>query len=285
LLEFINGETIGSSSKSFFQKFDSIALPLSYISYRASSLSNYNMLDVQCRIMTIKLLNDAMEDIIHVINLSNRDPVSIGSLIRKYSRYLLLNLKQPMLDQVIKSTAVKSGAAAVLLLDNEKALESRESKQFDLTTSQCTFVQAFNQLSMKDPSVYRFIYSGDRVFQITFKGEDGIDAGGVYREGMSRMIEDLFSPFFSLLLLCPNGQHTIHVNMDKYVPNPCQKSPLAMKMFQFIGRLMATSIRVKLYLPFEFPSIVWKRIVGEEVTMEDLTAIDSVTCSFISAFS
>jgi hypothetical protein len=283
LLEFINGETMGSTNKSFFNKVESIALPLQYVSYRASSLSQFSLLEVQMRIMSIKALNDSMEELIHIINLSNTDPSSLGALVRKYSRYLLLSLKQPMLDQVIKSTTIKSGSAASMLLDNEKALESRDSKQYDITTSQCCFVQAFQQLSSKDPSVFRYLFSGDRVFQINFKGEDGIDAGGVYREGMSRIIEDLFSPSFSLLILCPNGQHTVHVNMDKYVPNPCQKSALALKMFQFVGRLMATSIRVKLYLPFEFPSIVWKKLVGEEVSQEDLMAIDSVTCSFINS--
>lgn len=283
LLEYLNSETMGSSSKNFFQKIETVALPVQYVNYRASSLSQFNILDVQCRIMTIKFLNDCMEDIIHLVNLSNPDESSLGTLIRKYSRYLLLNLKQPMLDQVIKATTVKSGSAAALQLDNEKALESRDAKQFDISSSQCTFVQAYNQLALKDLSVFRYVFSNDRVFQITFKGEDGIDAGGVYREGMSRIVEDLFSSNLNLLLLCPNGQHSVHVNMDKYVPNPCQKSALAMKMFKFVGRLMATSIRVKLCLPFEFPSIVWKRIVGEDVTMEDLMSVDSVTCSFLNA--
>lgn len=45
--------------------------------------------------------------------------------------------------------------------------------------------------------------------QINFVGEDGVDAGGVFREGMSRMVEDLFSPYFDLLIQCPNGRQAI----------------------------------------------------------------------------
>lgn len=45
--------------------------------------------------------------------------------------------------------------------------------------------------------------------QINFVGEDGVDAGGVFREGMSRMVEDLFSPDFDLLVPCPNGRHAV----------------------------------------------------------------------------
>lgn len=40
-------------------------------------------------------------------------------------------------------------------------------------------------------------------------GEDGVDAGGVFREGMSRMVEDLFSPDFDLLIQCPNGRQAV----------------------------------------------------------------------------
>lgn len=46
-------------------------------------------------------------------------------------------------------------------------------------------------------------------YQINFVGEDGVDAGGVFREGMSRMVEDLFSPDFDLLVQCPNGRHAV----------------------------------------------------------------------------
>lgn len=48
-------------------------------------------------------------------------------------------------------------------------------------------------------------------------GEDGVDAGGVFREGMSRMVEDLFSSDFDLLIPCPNGQQAIgQVNIIAY---------------------------------------------------------------------
>jgi len=37
---------------------------------------------------------------------------------------------------------------------------------------------------------------------VNFEGESGIDAGGVYREGLQRMIDDLFSDRFELLVKC-----------------------------------------------------------------------------------
>lgn len=140
---------------------------------------------------------------------------------------------------------------------------------------------AYHQLKFKDASVYRSTYGSDRIFSITYRGESGVDAGGVFREGVSSIVQDLFSENFSLLILCPNGQHAVHVNTEKYVPNPSQTSPLALSMFEFMGRLMGMSLRSTLCLPFELPSIVWKHFVGEMITTEDLLAIDAITCRFL----
>ena len=51
----------------------------------------------------------------------------------------------------------------------------------------------------------------------------------------------------------------------------------------FMGKLMGMSIRTKLLLPFEFPPLIWKALVGEVVKPVDLSAIDAVTCSFLTA--
>jgi hypothetical protein len=56
-------------------------------------------------------------------------------------------------------------------------------------------------------------------------------------------VEDLFSQHFSLLTLCPNGVHAVHMNTEKYVPNPAMVSPLALQMFEFMGKLMGMSLR------------------------------------------
>ena len=115
-----------------------------------------------------------------------------------------------------------------------------------------------------------------------------LDAGGVFREGTSRIVEDLFSPDFNLLLLSKNGQHNVHNNLDKFVPNPSHLPPFckssvdtALEMFEFIGKLLGMSLRAKLFLPFEFPPLIWKKIVGEDVSQDDLFAIDAISCKLL----
>lgn len=289
LLEFVNHEqqqlsSSSSSSSSSKHIGHTILLPKTQLAYAYSNLSGVNMLEIQNRTMLIESMNSALEEILPIINLGNQDARSFGATIRRYSKYVFMSLKTPLLDKAIKqSAATGAGLPAQLVLDNFKAIESRERGDKDPATSNCCFVQAFKQLQAKDSNVFRHTFSDNRVFQINFTGESGIDAGGVFREGMTRIVEDVFSEHFNLLLLCPNGQHTVHINTDKFVPNPQHTGPLAMQMFEFLGRLMGASLRAKLSLPFEFPSIVWKKLIGEELVIEDLSSFDVLTYKLIDA--
>jgi E3 ubiquitin-protein ligase HERC2 len=116
--------------------------------------------------------------------------------------------------------------------------------------------------------------SRGRLFGVSFAGEDGLDWGGLYRDAITLMVEDCFSARLNLCLVCPNGTNQQGTNMDKYLPNPKHVSPRILKMFEFLGKLVGVSMRQKLYLPFAFPSIVWKQLVGEPVTLDDVCQVD-----------
>lgn len=97
------------------------------------------------------------------------------------------------------------------------------------------------------------------------------------------MTQDLFSDYFNLFILCPNGQHETHINCDKFVPNPKHTGPLALQMYEFVGKMMGCSLRAKLMLPFEFPAIVWKKLCGNDIVFEDLRGFDAISCHLIEA--
>lgn len=279
LLDFINSQStpltslFSKSSQGTFIKF-----PHKLLSSSESGmcLSGLNLLDLQARAMILESFNTSLAELLPLINVGNSDPRSLGCMLRQCGRYIFTEVKEPLLMKTISATSAPSGGGvpAHLNLDNFKAANSLVEKNVDITTSQCCFAQSFRALGSKDAAVFRHVFSSDRVFQINFEGESGIDAGGVFREGVSRMVEDLFSENFNLLQLCPNGIHGVHVNTDKYIPNTVHTSALSIEMFEYVGRLIGMSIRVKLCLPFEFPSLMWKKILGEVVDVEDLTAID-----------
>jgi len=112
---------------------------------------------------------------------------------------------------------------------------------------------------------------------VKYKNEDGLDWGGLFREAVTRITEDVFSRNLNLLLPSPNARLGTGLNLDKYVPNPAHTSPRLLRMFHFLGRILGMSMRFKQSLPAQFPSIVWKYLTSEEITIEDVLAIDGNT--------
>jgi hypothetical protein len=106
-----------------------------------------------------------------------------------------------------------------------------------------------------------------------------IDQGGPYRDSVTRICADLCSTRLSLFILCPNGQASTGLNRDRWIPNvypPNRSISVEIKnQYHFVGQLMGMAIRTKEYLDVRFPTLLWKQLIHEEVTMEDIGAIDS----------
>jgi hypothetical protein len=289
LLEYLDKLTVTDPDRKLFApdaKWNDLILPRKLLQYSSSSiLDNYNLYEILNRLKLLGSFNTCLEDLLPIVNLKNNDRYSVGAMIRNCSRYVFMSLKSPILRSHLHSTQMTSGPnlPASMLLNNMKALNSREKGEVEPFNSECCFVQAFNQIGTRENAIYRYIFADDRVFQINFQGESGIDAGGVFREGVSAMTQDLFSEYFNLFILCPNGQHETHVNCDKFVPNPKHTGPLALQMYEFVGKLMGCSLRAKLMLPFEFPAIVWKKLCGNDIAFEDLRGFDAISCHLIEA--
>jgi hypothetical protein len=192
-----------------------------------------------------------------------------------------------LLDSALRQTGPgsSSGGRFDLRLDHGKATLSKDCGQRDPASSQCVFAQAFHQCAKLEAAsgaqwaaALRSNDGGGKLFSVSFVGESGIDVGGVYREALTEMVMDLHTPDFTLFALCPNGEHKINNNMDKFVPSPLSVSPLAISMFEFVGKLMGLSLRTKATLPFNFPSLVWKGVVGAALEESDLDAVDTTLC-------
>lgn len=134
------------------------------------------------------------------------------------------DIKTAILEKAIQATKGKRQAPN-LILDNFKSSESDDRKEYDIEVSRGIFAQAFQQLQRVNPEAFRNTSTGDRVFRVNFKGEAGIDAGGVYREGLQRIMENLFSHRITLLIPCPNAENKLASNLGSYIPNPKVRGP------------------------------------------------------------
>ncbi|CAF1195788.1 unnamed protein product, partial [Didymodactylos carnosus] len=112
------------------------------------------------------------------------------------------------------------------------------------------------------------------------------DSGGPYRDSITSMCGDICSTRLPLFILCPNGRTNSGLNRDRWIPSvfsPQTRIPNNIKNFYiFIGQLMGMAMRTKNLLNLQFPSLLWKPLVHESVTIEDIEAIDMQSFTFIN---
>ncbi|CAI5735678.1 unnamed protein product [Hyaloperonospora brassicae] len=253
---------------------------------RCSKLLNVPLETLQLRFALLKYLNSSLQHCLSFIDLRDTTaPWTLAYRLRQLSHCIFFDVKNALVEAAIEATNMPrdiSGAnsqqqTARITLDRIQALESRDDREVEPSVSECFFAQAFRQLHQVDPTLLRRqIDSKGRLFSVKFRGEEGVDWGGVYREGATSMIDDLFSPHFHLFVLCPNGQHDTGDNRGMYLPNPKCTSPVAIQMFAFVGQLLGISLRTHGDFPFMLPSLVWKRLIGQTPARADLEATDAM---------
>ena len=269
------------------------------------------------RLSILLSFNRSLSLILPLLDLTDRDPLSLSGLLRLKGKLIGRKWKEEKLREGLEETkgevrmeknqdsawadgqhrrhlnlstnatplwsplriltrSSQGGNGVTVILDNFLASKT-EGKKHSLKESKCIFVQAYDSLSPRPSHILRSVWDGDRVFQVSFRGESGSDAGGVFREGMQRIVEDLFNEEIDLFVPCPNAKHDIDLNRHLFLPNPkYARDKTALDMMEFIGKMMGVSLRTKLALPFLFSSYIWKMLVRLPLDLNDLSAVDSL---------
>ena len=270
-------------------KYKLSTLPLSLLELRAdvdslsfASLEAVPVPQLRMRFALIRAFNALLRSTLACFSLSSTRPWSVGYRLRHLSHCVFAEVKSAVLESAIRATS-GDGHIDTMYLSNFKASESEARGDVAPETSRCMFVQAYYWLRKYPSAALRTYCDEDqrKVFEVQFVGESGIDAGGVYREGLSRIIDDLFSERFNLLIPCPNRTRGDKVNADSFVPNPAHRTPLALSMLEFLGRMLGLSLRSKAALSFAFPSLVWKALVGERPRGDDLLMMDTAYAEWL----
>jgi len=138
---------------------------------------------LRMRFQLMVQFNKLLKDALPAFSLSSTKPWSVGYRLRNLSHVVFYEIKKRVLDQAI-SASKGSGHIDTLYLSNFKASESESRGDVTPEASQCMFVQAYYHLRKVPSAALRSVYDSDqdKVFEVQFRGESGIDAGGVYRE-------------------------------------------------------------------------------------------------------
>ena len=116
--------------------------------------------------------------------------------------------------------------------------------------------------------------SDEKAWKAEFEGEGAQDAGGPYRETLSNLIAELYTPHLTLLIPTQNNKNQHGFGRDLWTINPSATTPANLEMFRFLGALIALALRAGHVIDVRFPSLIWKQLMGEMVTIENLSNSD-----------
>ncbi|KAA0176032.1 hypothetical protein FNF27_02424 [Cafeteria roenbergensis] len=251
---------------------------------RFQALDSMPVLHLRMRLELLRAFNAALAPCLPAFALNASRPWTTGYKLRALSHCIFLDVKRDVLKSWLSATEVHSTSMPTLRLNNFKETAAEASGDTSLENGGI-FVQAFECFRSVSPSGFRGLVdeSNKKVFEVKFEGEEGIDAGGVYREGLTRIVESAFSPHLSLLVATPNNLRSEGEGSNAFVPNSAHDTPRATEMMQFLGRFMGLSLRHESCLPFEFPSIVWRRLLGQAPTFSDFAGLDVAAAAAVSS--
>ena len=197
----------------------------------------------------------------------------------------------PVVQRAVDRTASEDRSVLEVELDRPLAIQSMEEGRVSPSSSQCVFAQLSKALEAVPVHRLRCaLDTKDRLFVVKYKGEQGLDWGGLYRDTLSCCLGDLFSlnPAVALFTATPahraheegtlsGDDQANHVGADEaFVPLPVDTDERAISFMRFVGVLMGISLRFKHFLDFKMHPMVWKLIVGENPTIQDLESVDHV---------
>lgn len=114
------------------------------------------------------------------------------------------------------------------------------------------------------------------------QGEGAQDIGGVFRDSLVNICDELEDPVLPLLIKSPNNRNDHGSHRDCFILNPTSTSPSHLEMYKFLGAFIAFSILSKAPFPISLAPIVWKQILGESTGLSDLDEIDQYSTQVLS---
>jgi len=109
--------------------------------------------------------------------------------------------------------------------------------------------------------------------QVKLVGEGADDAGGVFDDTITDMCLELTNGEVPLLIPTPNSKNEVGYNRDRYLFNPDYKN---LSEFKFLGILLGVAVRTKKPIAVPLAPLIWKLLVGEQVTAADLEEVDAL---------
>lgn len=123
------------------------------------------------------------------------------------------------------------------------------------------FEEAYHQLRLRNEDEMR------SRLHITFRNEEGVDAGGLSREFFGILAKEMFNPNYALFTSTEDGC-TFQPNQHSSI------NPDHLSYFRFVGRIVGKALADGFLLDAHFTRSLYKHMLGLEPTHHDMEAID-----------
>lgn len=127
---------------------------------------------------------------------------------------------------------------------------------------QSLFEDSYHQI-MRLPA-----YELRRRLYIIFRGEEGLDYGGVSREWFFLLSHEVLNPMYCLFEYANKNNYSLQINPASYV------NPDHLLYFKFIGRFIAMALYHGRFIYSGFTMPFYKRMLNKKLTMKDIESID-----------
>lgn len=103
---------------------------------------------------------------------------------------------------------------------------------------------------------------------IKFRGEDGLDYGGVAREWLYLLSHEMLNPYYGLFQYSRDDIYTLQINPDSAV------NPDHLSYFHFVGRIIGMSVFHAHHIDGGFTTPFYKMLLNKPITLADIESVD-----------
>ncbi|KAF3846721.1 hypothetical protein F7725_003799 [Dissostichus mawsoni] len=103
---------------------------------------------------------------------------------------------------------------------------------------------------------------------VKFRGEEGLDYGGVAREWLYLLCHEMLNPYYGLFQYSTDNIYTLQINPDSSI------NPDHLSYFHFVGRVMGLAVFHGHYINGSFTLPFYKQLLGKPITLIDLETTD-----------
>jgi len=270
-------------------------------------LSSFSLIEIRYAWALIKTFNKNLSEAIDFINTHSAIPYSfnarwlnLGTYLSAYRNYWMTPIKIELSNKVMHKTAIARDNVPKVQVERLKINKDKDKEKHTISAlispkeivsyksrDEFIFTRAYEQLKDVSATLFRPIKPTGSdpflAFEVVFKGELVMGEAGPYRQFFADISQELqpnnvslTSQHKNLNLLCPspNNYAKLGEGRDKFVINPSANSSYQLQLYEFLGILMGCSVRTGTHLTLDLPTLFWKQLTNQTITIEDLEEVD-----------